>query len=147
MHGIELHGTNLVVVDNTVTNNAENDHSCSVVRIERRPSNSSIQMSGVQNVFIANWKPGTGVISNEVGAGYAGGISLYNDAPGEVNEKQVDFITIDHAVSIDNKLAGIGIFLRTGQTNPVRHVTITNNCLAGNSERVSVVAGLWHRTP
>jgi hypothetical protein len=125
--GIELHGTNLSVVDNTITNNA----------------GSGIAMSAVQDVFIANWTPDTAVLGNNLVAGNAGGISVYNAAPGDVNERQVDFITIDHAVSINGKLAGIGMFLQTGQTNPIHHVTITNNCLSGNLNgplRVSGVA-------
>jgi hypothetical protein len=114
--GIELHGTNLNIVDNTVSGNA----------------GSGIAMSAVQEVFIANWTPGTGVMGSNLVAGNAGGVSVYNAAPGDVNERQVDFITIDHAVSINGQLAGIGMFLQTGQTNPIQHVTITNNCLAGN---------------
>jgi parallel beta helix pectate lyase-like protein len=115
--GLELHATNVVAVDNTITNNA----------------GSGISMSGVQNLFIANWTPGTGVISNNLLAGFAGGLSLYNAAPGDPNERQVDYITIDHAVSInDRQFAGIGTFLQIPQKNPINHVTLTNNCFAGN---------------
>ena len=126
--GIELHGTNLVVVDNTVTRNA----------------GAGIQMSGVQNVFIANWTPGTGVISNNFLAPHgAGGIDLYNAAPGDnTNYRQVDFVTIDHAVSINGALTGIGIFLQRGQTTPINHVVITNNCLAGNVAGPTGLSGL-----
>lgn len=125
--GLELHGTNLVAIDNTITNNA----------------GPGIQMSGAQNVFISNWTPGTGVISNDLlPPNLVGGIDLYNAAPGDVNERQVDFITIDHAISINGKLAGIGMFLQTGQTNLIQHVTITNNCLAGNLNGPTRLPGL-----
>jgi parallel beta helix pectate lyase-like protein len=125
--GLELHGTNVVAVDNTITNNA----------------GSGISMSGVQNLFIANWTSGTGVISNNLLAGFAGGISLYNAAPGNPNERPVDYITIDHAVSInDQQFAGIGTFLQTPQMNPINHVTLTNNCLAGNLQGATQLFGL-----
>jgi hypothetical protein len=124
--GVELHGTNIITVDNTITHNA----------------GAGIQMSGVQNVFIANWTKGTGVISNDLSPHLTGGIDLYNAAPGDVNERQVDFITIDHAVSIDGGLAGIGIFLQPGQTTPINHVAITNNCLAGNLNGSTNLPGL-----
>ena len=124
--GIELHGTNLAVVDNTISNNA----------------GSGISMSAVRNVFIANWASGSGVISNNLSAGNLGGISLYNAAPGDVNERQVDSVMIDHAVSIGGHLAGIGIFLQTGQTAPINHVTLTNNCLAGNLKGATQLFGL-----
>ena len=128
--GIELHGTNLMIVDNTITNNAGN----------------GINMSGVQHVFIANWKPGTGVSSNNVGAGYVAGISLYTPVhygtSFGLTERPVDGITIDHAVSVDGRLAGIGVFLKDNQMTPINHVTITNNCLAGNLQGPTNLSGL-----
>ena len=125
--GLELHGTNLAVVNNTISSNA----------------GSGIQMSGVQNVFIANWSPGTGVIGNNLlPKSLQGGISVYNAAPGDVNQRQVDMITIDHAVSVNNQLSGIGIFLQAGQMTPISHVALTNNCLAGNLDGATYLFGL-----
>jgi hypothetical protein len=46
--GIELHGTNMAIINNTVKDN----------------SGGGINMDGVQHVFIANWNPATGNYGN-----------------------------------------------------------------------------------
>jgi len=106
VQGIELHGTNLTVVNNAVKNN----------------SGDGISLGGASNVFIANWDQSTATVNN------AGGISIAQSASGD-SLRPVDSITIDRANIVGN--SKWGVWFNTAD-QPVNHVSITNSCLETN---------------
>jgi len=113
--GIELHGTNLTIVDNLITNN----------------SGCGVSMSGgVQDVFVANWDPSSGMIDNQ-----EAGICLYHPS----GFRPDDSIIIDRVNSVRN--AYWGIWTDTADLL-INHVTITNSCLKSNAYGPTYLHGL-----
>jgi hypothetical protein len=115
--GVELHGTNLTLVNNTITNN----------------SADGIDIQGGANVFISNWNQATGTIGNQMK-----GIT-FAQLTADSSLRPVDFITVDRANVINN---GDWALWSTTTGVPINHLTITNSCLANNSEGVSSLSGL-----
>lgn len=112
--GIEVHGRNVTVVDNLVTNNA----------------GTGMILVGVQNFFTANWDPRTGVIANnKMPFCCFGGIAVYN----LLGWRPTDAVIIDHANIVDGNEYGIEFTNKTPNV-PINHITITNNCLRGNRQ-------------
>jgi len=112
--GIELHGTSLTIVDNLVTNN----------------TGCGITTAGIQNVFVADWNPASGLLNNLLS-----GICLDHPA----NFRPDDSIILDSVNSISN--GNWGIWIHTADL-PITHVTITNSCLKGNANAPTSLAGL-----
>jgi len=108
--GIELHGTDIQIIDNTVKYN----------------SGDGIGMDGVQHVYIANWDQNTGSFGNG-GSGISIGHSSYSFRP-------TKWIAVESAISTGN--ANWGIWSDTSNTTPdepVSDLTIADSCLSGNS--------------
>jgi hypothetical protein len=108
--GIELHGTYISVIDNTVKNN----------------SGGGIFMDGVQHILISNSDPTTGNFGN--------GQSGIEIAHSSSTFRTTEWITLDSAISTRN--AEYGIWSDTSDTTPaepVNHLTIENTCLADNT--------------
>ncbi len=108
--GIELHGTYITLLDNTVKNN----------------SGGGISMDGVEHVYIANWDPRTGSFGN--------GHSGIEIAHSSATFRTTKFITIESAISTGN--AQRGVWSDTSNTTPdqpVRDLTISDSCLSGNA--------------
>jgi hypothetical protein len=108
--GIELHGTYIAVIDNTVKNN----------------SGGGINMDGVQHILISNSDPRTGSFGN--------GLSGIEIAHSSSTFRKTEWITIDSAITTGN--AEYGIWSDTSgttPTEPVNHLTIENTCLADNT--------------
>jgi hypothetical protein len=106
--GIELHGTDLSIVNNVVTNNWDD----------------GIALGGGANIFIANWDGVSSIINNS-----GNGIAIHQGDPGAYDsERPVDYITINNVQILNNNVGGIVV---TGVA-PVNHLSITNNCLQGN---------------
>jgi Right handed beta helix region len=108
--GIELHGTDIQLIDNTVKYN----------------SGDGINMDGVQHVYIANWDPKTGSFENG-GSGIAIAHSSYTF-------RLTKWITVESAISTGN--AQWGIWSDTSNTTPdqpVSDLTIADSCLSGNA--------------
>jgi hypothetical protein len=105
--GIELHGTNISLIDNTVKNN----------------SGDGINMDGVQHIYIANVDPKTGNFGNA-----RSGIAIEHSSS---TFRLTEWITIDDADAAGN--GEYGIWSDTsGSTpsEPVNHLTIANSCLS-----------------
>ena len=120
--GIEVHGTNVTVVDNLVTNNAGN----------------GILLHGVQHFFTANWDPTTGSIANnQMGYYRFAGIAVYN----HVGWRPTDFVVIDHAISINGHDYGVEFTNETPDI-PMNHITLTNNCLKNNVDGPVYLSGM-----
>lgn len=108
--GIELHGTSIAVINNTVKNN----------------SGGGISMDGVQHVFIANWDQATGSIKN----GHSG-IEIGHSSS---TFRPTEWVIVDSAIATGN--AQWGIWSDTSTTTPrqpVSHLTISNTCLSENT--------------
>jgi hypothetical protein len=108
--GIELHGTYISVIDNTVKNN----------------SGGGINMDGVQHVLISNSDAKTGSFGN--------GHSGIEIAHSSSTLRRTEGITVDSAITTGN--AQYGIWSDTSNTTPsepVNHLTIENTCLADNT--------------
>jgi hypothetical protein len=108
--GIELHGTYIAVIDNTVKNN----------------SGGGINMDGVQHILISNSDPRTGSFGN--------GLSGIEIAHSSSTFRKTEWITIDSAITTGN--AEYGIWSDTSgttPTEPANHLTIENTCLADNT--------------
>jgi hypothetical protein len=109
--GLELHGTNMSLVNNLVINNA----------------GDGIVLYGNQHAFIANWNAEAAVSGNNTfSSGQFPGVAIYN-LPGW---RPTDDILIDHAITVNGQQYGIQFANQTGV--PFNHIAITNNCLAGN---------------
>jgi hypothetical protein len=107
--GIELHGTHVSIIDNTVTNN----------------SGDGIGMDGAQDVYIANWNPKTGSFGNA-----GSGISVGHSSS---VVRQAEWITIDSAISTGNGHWGIWSDTSNTPTEPAKHMAISNSCLSDNA--------------
>ncbi len=108
--GIELHGTDIQIIDNTVKYN----------------SGGGIGMDGVQHVYIANWDPNTGSFGNG-----GSGIEIGHSS---ATVRATKWITIESAISTGN--AQWGIWSDTSNTTPdqpVSNLTISDSCLSGNA--------------
>ena len=108
--GIELHGTHISVIDNTVKNN----------------SGGGIFMDGVQHILISNSDPRTGSFGN--------GQSGIEIAHSSSTFRRTEWITVDSAITTGN--AQYGIWSDTSSTTPnepVNHLTIENSCVADNT--------------
>jgi hypothetical protein len=108
--GIELHGTYISVIDNTVKNN----------------SGGGIFMDGVQHIRISNSDPTTGNFGN--------GQSGIEIAHSSSTLRPTEWITVDSAIATGNAQYGIwSDTSNTTPTEPVNHLTIENTCLANNT--------------
>jgi hypothetical protein len=108
--GIELHGTYISVIDNTVKNN----------------SGGGIFMDGVQHILISNSNPTTGNFGN--------GQSGIEIAHSSSTFRTTEWITVDSAITTGNAQYGIwSDTSNTTPTEPVNHLTIENTCLADNT--------------
>jgi hypothetical protein len=108
--GIELHGTYISVIDNTVKNN----------------SGGGINMDGVQHILISNSDPSTGSFGN----GRSGIAIAHSDPTFRITE----WISIDSASATGNVEYGIwSDTSNTTPTEPVNHLTIENTCLSDNT--------------
>jgi len=105
--GMELHGTDLSIVNNLIEDNWHD----------------GISLGGAANVFIANWDKHSAITGN-MAAGIATNQGNYYDS-----ERPIDFITIDDVVITNNSYWGI---LVDSTVVPVNHLSITNTCLQGN---------------
>src|SRR6185295_3364144 len=106
--GIEVHATDVILIDNLIQNNA----------------GVGLNLQGTQQAFVANWNPRTGIFNNN------GGIGINNDL-NNGGTRATDSVRIDNANLTDNQTFGIILDLRTGRIPPT-HLVITNNCLRGN---------------
>jgi Right handed beta helix region len=107
--GIELHGTYISLIDNTVKNN----------------SGDGINMDGVQHISIKNPDPTTGSFGNG-----RSGIAIAHSDPAF---RITDWISIDSAIATGNVEYGIwSDTSNTTPTEPVNHLTIENTCLSDN---------------
>jgi hypothetical protein len=108
--GIELHGTYISLIDNTVKNN----------------SGDGINMDGVQHILISNSDPRTGSFGN----GRSGIAIAHSDPTFRITE----WISIDSAIATGNMEYGIwSDTSNTTPTEPVNHLTIENTCLSDNT--------------
>jgi hypothetical protein len=108
--GIELHGTYISVIDNTVKNN----------------SGGGINMDGVQHILILNSDPTTGSFGNA-----NSGIEI---AHSNSTFRPTEWITVVSASATGNAQYGIwSDTSNTTPTEPVNHLTIENTCLSGNT--------------
>jgi hypothetical protein len=108
--GIELHGTYISVIDNTVKNN----------------SGGGISMDGVQHVLILNSEPRTGSFGN--------GHSGIEIAHSSSTFRTTEWITVISAIAAEN--AQYGVWSDTSNTTPterVNHLTVENTCLSDNT--------------
>ena len=108
--GIELHGTDIQLIDNTVKYN----------------SGGGISMDGVQHVYIANWDPYTGSFGN----GHSG-IEIGHSSS---TFRPTKWISVESAISTGN--AQWGIWSDTSNTTPdepVSDFTVSDSCLSGNA--------------
>jgi hypothetical protein len=112
--GIELHGTDLTIVNNLITNNA----------------GPGVATAGVQRIFLANWDQATATSGNNMG-----GVALYHPSGWRLD----DSIVID--TSNVNGNGRYGIWIDTADT-PITNVTLTNDCLAGNTYGPTYLNGL-----
>jgi hypothetical protein len=117
--GIELHGTNISVVNNIIQGNWDD----------------GIALGGAANVLIANWDSVSLIVGNE-----GNGIAIHQGDPGAPDSaRPVDFVTIDHVRILNNFPTATfpsGIVV-TGVV-PVDHLAITNNCLVGNGPAAQI---------
>jgi hypothetical protein len=107
--GIELHGTYISVIDNTVRNN----------------SGGGITMDGAQHILVSNSDPRTGSFRN----GHSGIEIAHSSSAFRTTE----WITVDSAISTGN--AEYGIWSDTSNTTraePVNHLTIKDTCRTDN---------------
>jgi len=117
--GIELHGTYIDVIDNTVKNN----------------SGGGIEMDGVQHILIKNSDPKTGNFGN--------GLSGIEIAHSSSTFRPTEWITVDSAISTGNGQYGIwSDTSNTTPTQPVNHLTIEDTCLSGNAFAPTYFANL-----
>jgi hypothetical protein len=108
--GIELHGTYITLIDNTVKNN----------------SGDGINMDGVQHISIENLDRTTGSFGN----GRTGIAIAHSDPTFRITK----WISIDSAIATGNAEYGIwSDTSNTTPTEPVNHLTIENTCLSDNT--------------
>jgi hypothetical protein len=108
--GIELHGTYISLLDNTVQNN----------------SGDGINMDGAQHIVISNSNPSTGSFGN----GRSGIAIAHSDPSFRITE----WISIDSAIASGNIEYGIwSDTSNTTPTEPVNHLRIENTCLSDNT--------------
>jgi Right handed beta helix region len=108
--GIELHGTDISLIDNTVRNN----------------SGDGINMDGAQHISIKNSDPTTGSFGNG-----RSGIAIAHSDP---TFRLTEWISIDSAIATGNVEYGIwSDTSNTTPTEPVNHLTIENTCLSNNT--------------
>lgn len=108
--GIELHGTNISMIDNVVKDN----------------SGGGINMDGVQNIYIANVDPTTGNFGN----GHSG-IEIGHSSS---TFRTTEGITIVSAIATGNDQYGVwSDTSNTTPTEPVNHLTILSTCLSKNT--------------
>lgn len=109
--GIELHGTNISVVNNSITNNWHD----------------GISIGGAANIFIANW-------DGRVMSGNFAGVSIHQlaatDPSGFDSRRPVDFVTIDSVRIVGNNASGVWA---NNSVQPVNHLAITNSCISLNA--------------
>jgi len=107
--GVELHGTNISLIDNTVKNN----------------SGDGINMDGAQHIYIANVDPATGNFGNA-----RSGIAI---AHSSATFRLTEWITIAFGNAAGNDQYGIwSDTSNTTPSEPVNHLTIVNSCLSGD---------------
>jgi hypothetical protein len=131
--GVELHGTNLTLIDNTIRYNA----------------GEGIYMEGAQHVTITSTDPATYPIShnNQKGWGFTGcggfpGIRVHSSyAAG----RQTRDITIQNLWSISGHNFGVEVSTCATTGWPVDYITILNNCVAGNAGGVYAPAAGYPR--
>ncbi|MFZ0395203.1 MAG: right-handed parallel beta-helix repeat-containing protein [Terracidiphilus sp.] len=105
--GIELHGTNISLIDNIVKNN----------------SGGGIFMDGAQHIYIANVDPTTGNFGNA-----QSGIEIAHSSSAF---RLTEWITIDFGNGAGNDQYGIwSDTSNTTPKEPVNHLTIANSCLS-----------------
>jgi hypothetical protein len=107
--GIELHGTHISLVDNTVKNN----------------SGDGINMDGVQHILISNSDRSTGSFEN----GRSGIAIAHSDPTFRITE----WISIESAITTGNIQYGIWSDTSlTTPSEPVNHLIIEDTCLSDN---------------
>lgn len=107
--GIELHGTYISLIDNTIRNN----------------SGGGINMDGVQHIRIKNSFP-----TGDFGDGNSG-IEIAHSSS---TFRTTEWITVDSAISTGNAQWGIwSDTSNTTPTQPVNHLTIEHSCLSDNT--------------
>lgn len=107
--GIELHGTYISLIDNTMKNN----------------SGDGISMDGVQHILVKNSHPTAGSIGNG-----RSGIAIAHSDP---TFRTTEGIIIDSATATENTEYGIwSDTSNTTPTQPVNYLLIENSCLSGN---------------
>jgi hypothetical protein len=116
--GIELHGSNLTIVDNAIKNN----------------TGSGIILGSARDVFIANWNQQTAISGNS-GSGIT--VAQFDGF------RPVGSIVIDRAADVGN--GGWGVWFGNYASGmPINNVTITNNCLNGNTYGPTSLNGLGY---
>jgi hypothetical protein len=117
--GIELHGTYISLIDNTVKEN----------------SGDGINMDGVQHLLISNADRSTGSFGN----GRSGIAIAHSDPTFRITE----WINIDSAIATGNTEYGIwSDTSNTTPSEPVNHLTIENTCLSDNTLAPTFFANL-----
>jgi len=124
--GVELHGSNIALVDNVIQNN----------------TGEGIYMEGVHNISVSSTNPSAYPISNnnERGHGYNGcwgfpAIRIHT----MTGKPQSETITISNLWLTAGQSYGVeASACRTGSGPPVLGLTVQNNCVAGN-----LVGGLY----
>jgi hypothetical protein len=107
--GIELHGTYISLIDNTVKNN----------------SGDGINMDGVQHILVTNSDPKTGSFGNG-----RSGIAIAHSSS---TFRATEWISVDSAIATGNTEYGIwSDTSNTTPTQPVNYLLIQNSCLSGN---------------
>jgi len=108
--GIELHGTYISLIDNTVKNN----------------SGDGINMDGVQHILVTNSDLKTGSFGNG-----RSGIAIAHSSS---TFRTTKWITVDSAISTGNAQYGIwSDTSNTTPTQPVDYLKIENSCLSDNT--------------
>ena len=106
--GIEVHAKNVLLVNNVIRNNA----------------GSGITLGGAQRVFIANWDRATSITANGTA-----GVYIYNDTA----DRTTEWVTIQGANVTDQPT---GVLFGSQDGVPLNHMTVTNNCFAGDIQPV-----------
>lgn len=107
--GVELHGTNISLIDNIMKNN----------------SGDGINMDGVQHIYISNADPTTGSYGNA-----RSGIAIAHSSP---SFRLTEWITIAFGDAAGNDSYGVWSDTSVSTpAEPVNHLTITNSCLSYN---------------
>ena len=116
--GIEVHGSDISIVDNTVLNNWF----------------GGLALQGAADIFVANWDSTTGFLNNDNGAGIAISQGTENDTI-----RPAEFISIDSVIVVNN--GGPGLWSATAN-QPINHLSVTRSCFQNNAAGDIQLSGL-----